>query len=89
MDWHWPITLQNSTFIEIGVNPNEEVIDDRFAINGRRGIYVEPGRYEFKEYFVLANTNARGAVLDEPALRQRRVLRRLPPQLHRSAARSG
>ena len=58
MDWHWPVTFQNSTFIEVGVNPNDEVIDDRFAINSRRGIYVEPGRYEFKEYFVLANSNA-------------------------------
>jgi hypothetical protein len=28
MDWHVPITLQNSAFIEAGVNPNEEVIDD-------------------------------------------------------------
>jgi hypothetical protein len=58
MDWHVPITLQNSSFIEAGVNPNEEVIDDRFAINARRGIFVEPGRYEFKEYFLLANSNA-------------------------------
>ena len=58
MDWHWPVTFQNSTFVEVGANPNVEVIDDRFTINARRGIYVEPGRYEFKEYFVLANTNA-------------------------------
>ncbi|MGE3490380.1 MAG: DUF5916 domain-containing protein [Vicinamibacterales bacterium] len=58
MDWHWPITLQNSSFIEIGTNPNVEVIDDRFAINSRRGIFVEPGRYEFKEHFVLANSNS-------------------------------
>jgi len=58
MDWHWPITFQNSAFVEVGANPNEEVIDDRFAINSRRGIFVEPGRYEFKEYFVLVNTNA-------------------------------
>ena len=29
MDWHWPITLQNSTFIEVGINPNVEVIDER------------------------------------------------------------
>ena len=58
MDWHWPVTLQNSTFIEIGTNPNIEVIDERFTINGRRGIYVEPGRYEFKEHFILANTNS-------------------------------
>ena len=28
MDWHWPVTFQNSTFIEVGVNPNVEVIDD-------------------------------------------------------------
>lgn len=58
MDWHWPITLQNSSFIEIGTNPNVEVIDDRFAINSRRGIFVEPGRYEFKEHFLLANSNS-------------------------------
>ena len=48
MDWHWPVTLQNSTFIEIGTNPNIEVIDERFTINSRRNIYVDPGRYEFK-----------------------------------------
>jgi hypothetical protein len=58
MDWHWPISLQNSTFIEIGTNPNVEVIDERFLINSRRGIGVEPGRYEFKEHFLLANTNS-------------------------------
>jgi hypothetical protein len=58
MDWHWPVTLQNSTFIEVGVNPNVEVIDERFFINARRGIYVDPGRYDFKENFVLVNTNS-------------------------------
>jgi hypothetical protein len=58
MDWHLPVNLQNSTFIEIGVNPNEEVIDEQFVINARRGIYVNPGRYAFKEYFGLMNTNA-------------------------------
>jgi len=58
MDWHWPVTFQNSSFIEVGTNPNVEVIDDRFAINSRRGIFVEPGRYEFKEHFVLANSNS-------------------------------
>ncbi len=58
MDWHWPVTFQNSSFIEVGTNPNVEVIDDRFAINSRRGIFVEPGRYEFKEHFILANSNS-------------------------------
>ena len=58
MDWHWPVTFQNSSFIEVGTNPNVEVIDDRFFINARRGIYVAPGRYEFKEHFLLANSNS-------------------------------
>ena len=58
MDWHWPLTFHNSSFIEIGVNPNVEVIRDSFPINSRRNIRVAPGRYEFNEYFVLANTNA-------------------------------
>jgi hypothetical protein len=62
MDWHWPVTFHNSTFIEIGVNPNVEVIRDSFPINSRRNIRVLPGRYEFNEYFLLANTNAAAPV---------------------------
>ncbi len=42
MDWHWPVTFQNSTFVEIGVNPNIEVIDERFTINSRRNILRRP-----------------------------------------------
>jgi hypothetical protein len=58
MDWHWPITFHDSTFIEVGVNPNVEVIRRPFPINSRRGIEIPPGRYEFNESFVLARTNA-------------------------------
>jgi hypothetical protein len=58
MDWHWPITFQNSAFVEVGVNPNVEVIKQPFTINTRRGIRVTPGRYEFNENFILVNTNA-------------------------------
>jgi hypothetical protein len=58
MDWHWPVTLQDSTFIEIGVNPNVEVVGKPFTINTRRGIQVVPGRYEFYENFVIWRTNA-------------------------------
>jgi hypothetical protein len=58
MDWHWPLTFQNSTFIEVGVNPNTEVIREPFPINSRRGISVAPGRYSFNENFVTMNTNA-------------------------------
>jgi hypothetical protein len=57
MDWHWPVTFHNSTFIEVGVNPNVEVIRDSFPINSRRGIRIGPGRYEFNESFVLWRTN--------------------------------
>ncbi|MGE0041345.1 MAG: DUF5916 domain-containing protein [Vicinamibacterales bacterium] len=57
VDWHLPLTFQDSTFIEIGVNPNVEEIREPFTINSRRGIHVAPGRYTFNEYFVLANTN--------------------------------
>ena len=35
-----------------------EVISKPFTINSRRGIQVFPGPYEFKEHFLLANTNA-------------------------------
>src|SRR5918994_3518271 len=62
MDWHWPITLQDSTFIEVGVNPNVEVIRRPFPINSRRNINVLPGRYEFNENFVLWRTNASAPV---------------------------
>jgi hypothetical protein len=58
MDWHWPITFQNSTFVEVGTNPNVEIISRPFTINSRRGIQVFPGRYDFKEHFLLANTNS-------------------------------
>ena len=81
MDWHWPITFQNSTFIEVGVNPNVEVIDERFTINSRRGINV-----------TLAATSSTSTSSSptptpprrfvQPALRHRRLLRRLPPRLH-------
>jgi hypothetical protein len=62
MDWHWPVTFHNSTFVEVGVNPNIEVIRESFPINSRRNIRVAPGRYEFNEYFLLANTNASAPV---------------------------
>jgi hypothetical protein len=62
MDWHWPLTFQNSTFIEVGVNPNTEVIREAFPINTRRGISVAPGRYQFNENFVLVNTNSAAPV---------------------------
>jgi hypothetical protein len=62
MDWHWPLTFHNSSFVEVGINPNVEVLSSAFTINSRRNIQVLPGRYGFNEYFVLANTNAAAPV---------------------------
>jgi hypothetical protein len=62
MDWHWPVTFQDSSFVEIGTNPNIEVITRPFTINNRLGIQIQPGRYEFKEHFLLANTNSAARV---------------------------
>ena len=62
MDFHWPITLHDSTFIEVGVNPNVEVIRTSFPINSRRNIRITPGRYEFNENFVLWRSNAAAPV---------------------------
>jgi hypothetical protein len=58
MDFHWPVTLDDGTFIEIGVNPNVEQIRAPFTINTSRGVQVLPGRYDFNEYFVLYRGNS-------------------------------
>lgn len=62
MDWHWPVTFHNSTFVEVGVNPNVEVIRTPFPINSRRNIRIVPGRYEFNENFILWRTNGSAPV---------------------------
>ena len=41
-----------------------------------------PGRYEFNEYFLLANTNAAAPLAFNTPLLDRRLLRRLPARLH-------
>ena len=61
VDWHLPITLQDGTFIEGGLNPNTEDILNAFTINRRLGIQIQPGRYEFNEYFLLWRTNSAAA----------------------------
>src|SRR6185503_9331250 len=58
MDWHWPINFQDGGVMEVGANPNVEVIDEPFTINSRRRVFVAPGRYEFKEYFIFYNGNS-------------------------------
>jgi hypothetical protein len=56
-DWHLPFNFHDGAFVEIGVNPNVEEIREPFTINSARGVQVDPGRYEFNEWFVLWRSN--------------------------------
>jgi hypothetical protein len=53
IDYHIPLTLQNGTFIEGGVNATTENLTQIFTINSRRSITIAPGRYDYNEYFIL------------------------------------
>jgi hypothetical protein len=61
-DFHWPITFQDGSNMEAGLNTNVEVIRTPFTINASRGVRVNPGRYEFDEYFIFWNTNGAARV---------------------------
>jgi hypothetical protein len=56
-DWHLPFTFHDGGFLEIGVNPNIEEVRAPFTINAARGVRVDPGRYQFNEWFFLWRTN--------------------------------
>jgi hypothetical protein len=56
-DYHLPVTFNSGAFVEIGVNPNSEEVRVPFTISSARGIQVRPGRYDFNEYFILANSS--------------------------------
>jgi hypothetical protein len=56
-DFHWPITFQDGSNMEAGLNTNVEEIRAPFTINAARRIRVNPGRYEFDEWFIFWNTN--------------------------------
>ena len=57
-DWHWPVNFEDGGFLEVGVNPNVEVVREAFTINNALDIDVNPGRYEFNEWFVLWSGNS-------------------------------
>jgi hypothetical protein len=57
-DWHLPFNFHDGGFLEIGVNPNIEEVRLPFTINTARGVRVDPGRYEFNEWFFLWRTNS-------------------------------
>jgi hypothetical protein len=57
MDFHFFNNFQDGSSMEVGANSNVEVVRAPFTINSGRG-RIEPGRYEFYEYFAFWNTNA-------------------------------
>jgi hypothetical protein len=50
-DFHLPLTFSDGGFAEMGWNTNIEVIRVPFTWNGARGAVIQPGRYEYTEYF--------------------------------------
>ena len=57
-DSHIVVSMNNSGFFETGVNRNTEDNRAPFTLNGARGVKVQPGRYEFDEYFVLFRSDS-------------------------------
>jgi hypothetical protein len=56
-DVHLPFNFNDGAFVEVGVNPNVEEIRQPFIINSSLGVRVNPGRYEFNEWFALWRSN--------------------------------
>jgi hypothetical protein len=57
MGYHWQLNLQDGSNAEFGANPQTEDILAPFTINNSNGTRVNPGRYQFNEYFAFWNTN--------------------------------
>ncbi len=57
LDWHLVVSMNDTGFFETGVNQNLEDTLEPFTINSARGVTVQPGRYDFSEYFVLFRSN--------------------------------
>jgi hypothetical protein len=55
--YHWNLNFQDGSTAEVGVNPQTEDIQEAFTINSSNKIQVNPGRYDFNEYFASWNTN--------------------------------
>lgn len=56
-DWHVVLTMNDSGFFESGVNRNREGNVTPFTLNSARGVKVQPGVYDFNEYFALYRSN--------------------------------
>ena len=56
-DWHVVLMANDSGFFETGVNRNREGNVTPFTLNSARGVKVQPGTYDFNEYFALYRSN--------------------------------
>jgi hypothetical protein len=56
-DFHFSINFANGSFLEPGANTNVEIIRTPFTLNGARGATIQPGRYEYTEYFLTYRAN--------------------------------
>jgi hypothetical protein len=56
-DWHIVLMMTDSGFFESGVNRNREGNLAPFTLNSARGVRIQPGTYDFNEYFVLYRSN--------------------------------
>jgi hypothetical protein len=57
MGYHWQANFQDGSNAEIGYNTSSENIATPFTINTNRGVRVQPGHYDFGEFFGFWNTN--------------------------------
>jgi hypothetical protein len=56
--FHWNLNFQDGSNFEFGRNTSVEDLRAPFTINNARGINVQPGRYEFGEYFYFYNMSS-------------------------------
>jgi hypothetical protein len=56
-DWHLVLMMNDSGFFEGGVNGNREHSLAPFTLNSARGVRIQPGIYDFNEYFALYRSN--------------------------------
>jgi hypothetical protein len=55
--YHWNFNFQDGSNAEFGVNRMIEDVPEVFTINNSTGTVVNPGRYQYPEYFAFWRTN--------------------------------
>jgi hypothetical protein len=73
--YHWNFNFQDGSNAEFGVNRMIEDVPETFTINKSTGTVVNPGRYEYPEYFAFwrrtnqrRSRSIRGTLLDRSTM---------------------